>query len=202
MRKVDDRNGPAVRVAPLTGRRVRLTSISPADYGIISHLEQDYDDSVLYRHRGASVAPEALPEALWRSVLVNFAVRELDRPAPIGLMTCYGADFRSGIASIGMNIAPEFRGGGHAGEAGALFIRFLFVSFPFRKLYAQVAGWAEGASGVARIAAMREEGRLAQHEYHDGKYYDVLTYALYREDWEKSEARRQDPVARFRECAG
>jgi hypothetical protein len=184
-------------VPPLHGRRVRLTSLTPSDYPVFSQMEQDYDDSVLYRHRGVSVPPENFSETLWRNVLVNFAVRRQDSPVPIGLVTCYGADFRSDIASISMNIAPEWRRHGYAGEAGELFVDYLFASFPFRKLYGQVAGWAAAGSGVARGGVFVEEGCLREHEYHNGVYYDMYTYALYRAQWERHRADRRRKTRAF-----
>jgi RimJ/RimL family protein N-acetyltransferase len=76
-------------------------------------------------------------------------------------------------------------GRGWGVEAGALFITYLFATWSFRKLYAESLAftWGAVASGVERV--FREEGCLRDHEFYQGRYWDLHIAAVYRTDWER-----------------
>ena len=56
--------------------------------------------------------------------------------------------------------------------------------WPFRKLYAEVAGfnYAQFASAVPLI--FTEEGRLTDHDFYQGRYWDKHVLALSRDRWQ------------------
>jgi hypothetical protein len=43
--------------------------------------------------------------------------------------------------------------------------------------------WGAVASGVERV--FREEGCLRDHEFYQGRYWDLHIAAVYRTDWER-----------------
>jgi RimJ/RimL family protein N-acetyltransferase len=187
-------------VAPLVGRRVLLRTIRPIDYDRLYELEMGNERSVLYRHRGSSVAPEAYGSTLWTGVVSQFVVAPVDHPQDVlGLVACYSGDFRNGHARLAMVIDPARRELGWPLEASNLFIDYLFVTFPFRKLYGDVLEFGHVAQTFGRRVT-REEARLRAHEYHAGQYWDRVTYALYREEWFRSQAEQDQRFGAF--CGG
>jgi acyl carrier protein len=146
-------------------------------------LETTGEAAVLYRHRGASVAPESYAASLWNGVLSQMVVCSLRTGGPIGLVACFEPDFRHGYARLAGILDPKMMGLGWPIEGFGTFVTHIFHSFPFRKLYIDIAGF-----NLPRMRSWLDshgslEGTLLQHEFHNGSYYDQYTYALYRDRW-------------------
>jgi len=86
-----------------------------------------------------------------------------------------------GHTFLGAVFQPEYTGAGLAAQAVAVFVRYLFKTFPLRKIYIEVPGfnWAQMASGEGILFEV--EGVLKQHEYYDGQYWDKYYCAIYPE---------------------
>lgn len=183
-----DRDVPVTTAdAPvLEGRRARLRPVGPGDYGFVSALELDPAVHFRWRHRGGTPSPERLVSSLWEGALAVFLVEHRPSDTPVGLVVSYQADFRSGTCSVGLVAAPHLPPGPNPILDGfALFIDYLFTVWPFRKLYAEVAGFnfAQFASAVPLI--FTEEGRLTEHDYYRGRYWDKHILALSRTHWQE-----------------
>lgn len=167
----------------LEGRTCRLRSVNQSDYGFIRNLETDPRNLVRYRHRGVSISPEAHIQNVWQGVLSQFIVESKIQSRPIGLVAAYGADFRHSRCAIATVATPWEPLLGPQLEGTRLFIDYLFSVFPLRKLTASVIefNWNQFSSGSGRI--FQEEGLLRDHEYHDGRYWDVHMIAVHRDDW-------------------
>jgi hypothetical protein len=63
----------------------------------------------------------------------------------------------------------------------ALFLRYVFTCWNFRKLYMEVAeyNYEQFSSGAGRFFEV--EGRLREHFYYGGRYWDKLILTLSRE---------------------
>lgn len=174
---------PVASPAPLVGLHCRLRPVVPADYPALYRLELGGDRAALYRHRGVTVSPEQYPATLWAGVLSQFVVESLRAPRFLGLVASYGADLRNGHARLAGILEPDARGLGWPVEGWALFISYLFVTFPLRKLYADVldANLADVAPLLDRVGT--REGRFVEHEFHGGRHMDLHTFAIFREEW-------------------
>jgi RimJ/RimL family protein N-acetyltransferase len=166
-----------------SGRLVFLRAVVAADYDWIRLLEASGEDLLRYRHRGATVAPEAFPAALWNGVLAQFCVGLRASGATVGVVAAYGADFRNGHAKVARILAPEARRSGAGAEAFLVFFDLLFESFPLRKLYLEVLG-----PNLAQFASYRrfpvvEDGRLRAHELVGEQAWDLHVLAVHRRDW-------------------
>jgi RimJ/RimL family protein N-acetyltransferase len=96
---------------------------------------------------------------------------------------------------MAMLLDPEFHRSAWPLEAGGLFIDYLFSAFTFHKVYAEVIDFNFAQFGsIARQGPFREEARLADHIYADGRYWDLRILAAYRTDWAR---RGQTPLGRF-----
>ena len=88
-------------------------------------------------------------------------------------------------ADIGYELAPEYWGRGYATEA-ALAV----VDFGFRELELhRISSWCiadNAASGrVLERVGLRLEGRLREHEYFKGRWWDTLFYGLLESEWRR-----------------
>ncbi len=176
----------AVDPPRLEGRRARLRPVGPADYGFVSALELDPEVHFRWRHRGATPSPERLISSLWDGALAVFLVEHRPSDTPVGLVVSYQPDFRAGTCSVGLVAAPHLPPGPNPILDGlALLIDYLFEVWPFRKLYAEVAGfnYAQFAAAVPLIFA--EEGRLSGHDFYQGRYWDKHLLALSRPQWQE-----------------
>lgn len=172
----------------LVGSRVALRPVTQGDYDHIRMAEMAGADSLTYRHRGVTPSPEEWVMSLWRGVLTQWIVIEKNSGMPVGLMSAYGGDFRSGHAYVAGIIYPPFRRHGWPLEGFDLLVDDLFHTFGFRKLYAEM--YAHNLKQFASVlqGLAIEEGRLANHELIAGEFVDKVTLALYREDWERARA--------------
>lgn len=170
-------------VPTLTGRRVYLREVTPADYDHIREAESSQGLRTLYRTRGVSISPHDFARSLWSGVLVQFLVCANVSGSRLGVVCAYSPDHRNGHAKLAAVLFPGYEGRGWAIEGIELFISYMFRVFPLRKLYAEIF-----EPNLAQLPSLERfgfwvEGRLKEHEYHDGRYRDQLIYSLRKEDW-------------------
>jgi RimJ/RimL family protein N-acetyltransferase len=173
-------------VAPLlTGRHVRLRPIMPGDYEYLYLLTTHEKLGWRWRYRGSTPSPELFQQQLWQGVAAQFVVEHLGDQKPIGFVQAFDPNDRNGHCHFAIVLDPALERTGWALEALLLFLDYLFTIFNFRKLYAEVPefNYASFASGNERD--FKIEGRLREHDWHAGRYWDLFFLAVYREDWER-----------------
>jgi RimJ/RimL family protein N-acetyltransferase len=107
-----------------------------------------------------------------------------DKSQLAGLVMAYGATLQDGYCYLGVMIDSKFQGG--ALEGVALFIRYLFDHWPFRKIYLETVEYdLQQFQSAVSSGLFREEGRLRAHQYFRDQYWDVHLLAAYREDLHK-----------------
>jgi hypothetical protein len=76
---------------------------------------------------------------------------------------------------------PPHTGTGLAAQAVALFLRYLFHTFPLTKAYLEVPGynWAQVRSGEGTLFEV--EGVLRDHHFYAGRRWDQYLCAIYRD---------------------
>ena len=123
--------------------------------------------------------PDRFAADLHAQVLVQFVVRATDSGEPAGLVVAYAADLAQGHAYVAAAFAPGRSGTGLAADIGAVFIRYLFHTFPLRKLYLEVPGfnWPQLRSAAGRL--FHVEGVLRGHDYYAGRHWDRYLCAIY-----------------------
>jgi RimJ/RimL family protein N-acetyltransferase/acyl carrier protein len=174
---------------PVRARRgPLLESPTQRDFDYLFQLHATGDHLVRYRLRGVTPNPDSFHRLLWEGVTAQFVVR-CERGSPIGLVSCFGADFRNRHAHIGVLGDPAWRNSGLLIAGAWRFIGYLFSGFDLRKLYAEVlaSNFERLATGLGRLFEL--EGRLTGHEYIDGGYQDLLVLALDRDRWRLQEQR-------------
>jgi RimJ/RimL family protein N-acetyltransferase len=173
----------------MDGRRVRLRALTPNDYGPLFAMNAEPTIMLRWRHRGTTVSFESFVQMLWRDVLAQFAIELKADGNLLGYVSSYNVDFRTGTGSAAVMVHPGAAGFGLAIEAYVLLLDYLFKNFNLRKIYGESLEFNYGlfSSGEGRLFV--EEGRLRDHEFYHGRYWDNVIFAVYREAVEEHAGR-------------
>lgn len=180
-----DVGGPVERDAiTLAGKIVRLRAVEPRDYNRLRQIELSGAVVQTYRFRGKTPSPEAYAASLWNDTAVNLAVCVPPHGEVVGNMACYAASFRDEHAYISVLIAPWARGAATF-EAAELFLTYVFDTFDFRKVYADVLepNLEQFGSIVGYVA--REEGRFVGDVKIRGQWHDRLVLAIWQDHYRR-----------------
>jgi hypothetical protein len=164
------------------GRRTRLRALRMADYAWLYETLTDMDAVGRWRFRGAPPEPEHFPDVLWLGVQTQLVVESL-QGEPIGLVTSYGADLRSGYTKVACVFRPEFQQRGWPFEGVLRFVDHLLTHWPFRKIYFEAPAPVANDAGLATVARdlLVREACLTDHDLFDGRHVDLVIYALTRD---------------------
>jgi RimJ/RimL family protein N-acetyltransferase len=171
---------PADPMAPvMSNGAFRLDPVQPDDIGFLYQLAAQSETSFRWRYRGAPPAFDRFVNDLWQQVMVQFVVRGTAKNAPAGHVVVYGADPSLHHAYLGAAFLPAHVGSGLAAQIVALAVRYLFHTFPLRKVYLEVPGfnYDQIRSGEGRLFTV--EGRLRDHAFYAGQYWDQYLCAIY-----------------------
>ncbi len=171
---------------PLAGRHVRLRPVLPTDneylYALATHPEVTWR----WRYRGQSISYEQFVQQLWAGTLVHFVVERRENGQRIGYVQAFDASERHGWCHFAVMLDPMLERSGWAFECMPLFFNYLFTAWNFRKLYAVALenNYEQLRSGAG--AWFVTEGRLAEHEWYDGRLWDLILLAVRRDLWERN----------------
>ncbi len=162
----------------LSSSRMRLRSVRAADADWLYDLLTRSSGS-RWRYRGRTPAPGEFHVDLWRGVLSQFVVTDVD-DRPFGLVGAYNANTPAGHCHVFAVGASDQ--GRLITEATARFADWLFETFEFHKLWIETAEFnlAQFAS-LVDIATI--EGRLTNFDYWGGRFWDLLIMSVTQERW-------------------
>ena len=182
----------------LTGRKARLTAVTPADMSTIARWWHDPEFLRLYN---ASPAMPLNEEQISRRFEVSqpnpenflFAVRPVDSESIIGLLELDGVSWsnRTTFVSIGIG-DPEHRGQGYGGEAMKLALGFAFGELNLHRVCLTVFSYNTAAISLYERLGFTREGVYREHLERDGRRHDMILYGILRPEWEKQAANGPD----------
>jgi RimJ/RimL family protein N-acetyltransferase len=119
---------------------------------------------------------------LWLGVHTQLVVESLDGD-PIGLVTSYGADLRSGHTKVACVLRPDYQRRGWPFEGVLRFVAHLFTHWPLRKVYFEAPAPVAVETGLATAGAgvLVREACLTEHDRFEGELVDLVIFALTRE---------------------
>jgi hypothetical protein len=178
---------PGPGEAILTGKRIRLRPVEQLDYPHLRRAELSEQLAFRWRHRGVHLPPESFAQSLWSGAFLNFIVESLVDSQPIAVISAYSLATDSSFCYVGAArfAASSAVASPTVGGIGLAF-QYLFKGWPLRKIYLETPDYNLHQFDGAMGWLLREEGRLVEHEYHDGRYWDHVTLALWRSDWEST----------------
>lgn len=174
---------PVPRSPQLHSRRVRLKTVELSDYDYLWRVINGAESTVRWRFRGATPSPESFRELLWQGVLAQFMIQGLESGEPVGLISAFDAQFANGIVHLSIIVDEPARSRGWPLEAVPLFVEYLFVNWPFRKVYVESIEFNALTFLRGSRRLFDEEARLIGHDYFRGRYWDVVIMSLERARW-------------------
>jgi len=104
----------------------------------------------------------------------------------VGFTKFYDFDFINQNCVLGADIHKDFRGRGYAKFMWQLMLRVCFEKRHLHRVSLTTAEYNEIGQRVYRGLGFKEEGRLTQSLFRDGKYHDQICMFLLHEDWQAS----------------
>lgn len=86
-------------------------------------------------------------------------------------------------ANIGYELSPEEWGHGYATEAAGAILRFGFDELGLHRVWAECVADNTGSERVLEKLGMRREAHFREHQWHRGRWWDTLIYALLDHEW-------------------
>jgi RimJ/RimL family protein N-acetyltransferase len=168
----------------LVGDTVALVPVRPDDYQYLYWLSSSEEISYRWRFRGQVLPYEAFVQQLNAGVFVQFVVRLRSDNSPAGHVLAYSADLRNGHIFVANIMSPDRIGQRLGTEAQLLFIDYLFDLWNFRKVYVEVPAFTfKQIQSWIGDDVFRVEGRLSDHTFYKGRYWDQYILASSREAW-------------------
>lgn len=181
--------GPAPVLPSLQGRNVALRPVGPEDYHSLRGVELSPELGPRWRFRGTTPSPEQWSQATWSSTLAQFLVIKRPSNKPIGVTAVHQANFQDGFAYMSAAHFEPSQPSPAMMIGLAIFLNYVFACWDFRKLYMEVPeyNYDQFSSVVTQYGQL--EGRLRDHLYFNGRHWDLLTLAIYRDHWQSVGAR-------------
>lgn len=169
----------------MRGPYASLRGVGPEDYGALRALETGSEMATRWRLRGATPSPEQWVQSLWNGVLAQFIVTDTRTEQPVGLVAVYRPNFEAGYAYLAAGRFDVRRQSPVMIFGVAMFLEYVFSCWSFRKLYMDLPefNYPQFQSGLGKFFVI--EGRLREHSFTAGQYWDELTLALYRDHWQE-----------------
>jgi RimJ/RimL family protein N-acetyltransferase/aryl carrier-like protein len=176
---------PADPLAPvLRTSALWLNPVQPDDMSFLFTLAAQPETSFRWRYRGVPPSIERFMENVWTGVAVQFVARRTEDNERVGHVMAFGVDTSLRHAHVGAVFIPGIAGTGLAAQAVAIFIRYLFHTFPFLKVYLEIPGynWPQMQSGEGRLFTV--EGVRRRHHYYAGREWDEYICAVYADQFD------------------
>lgn len=173
----------------LEGRVARLRPVTHDDLAYLYEISTCPENGFRWRYRGTFPDPARYAQEHANGTLLQLVVETRASGERAGIVNLYGENLRDGWAYVGAVAAPEFQSTGVVVDGAAVLVSYAFNCWAFRKLYLETIEYnlEVFAAGLREVAV--EEARLRDHVFFGGRYWDVVTHAIYRDRWDRTSAR-------------
>jgi RimJ/RimL family protein N-acetyltransferase len=166
--------------ASLEGRWTALHPIGRDHLGFLYNLAIDPTISYRWRLRGGVPSAEVFEKQLWQSVLSQFVLITRKTRRPLGHVVAFNVNLNAGHVSAGIVTTKRAAGSAFAIEGMGVFLRYLFATYSLRKVYFELPEYNLPQFGSALRRFAKQEGRLEEYDYYDGRYWDSLILSVDR----------------------
>jgi len=177
------KSGGAELSLPREGRLAKLVPVSDVHLPFLYSLATSERTGFRWGIVGTLLRPDQFAESLWAGIWCQFVVVRRSDDRPLGLVVGYDPNFNDGYAYGAEVLIDEAQVTGVGVEALGLFLNILFSSFNFRKIYFEVLEYNLSRMQGAVGDWLHEEGRLKDHSFFAGEWWDKITLAMYREEF-------------------
>jgi ribosomal-protein-serine acetyltransferase len=127
--------------------------------------------------------------AFIRSTLAMFAAHDgftaaiWHRERVAGVIGTHRIDWRNRRVELGYWLAEEFQGRGLMSDACRLAIAHLFGEMDLHRVEIRCASGNAKSGAIPRRLGFKLEGTLRDAELVNGRYHDLLVYAMLKSEW-------------------
>jgi len=116
-------------------------------------------------------------------VVLGIAITQTD--ALIGATGLHQIDYKNRHANFGINIGEKTQwGNGYGTEATYLMVQYGFETLNLNRVRLLVFENNPRARRAYEKVGFKQEGVLRQDRFHEGRYWDTITMAMLREEWD------------------
>jgi RimJ/RimL family protein N-acetyltransferase len=172
-----------------------LRSVQPSDLPMLYEWVMDARVNHRWTTRGTLVPYDAFAAKVWEDAVVNVLVVSGNGAQPVSWATVSSVDLHSGYASGAVVVDPSQPTTAGVGPRTVfLLLRYVFAVYPLRKIYFESPEYAAHDFRTALGTLMQVEGRLVEHLYYHGEYWDKYILAVTARSWAE---RGSELLARF-----
>lgn len=174
------------RIKFLEGKRVVLRPVEDSDLPRLQRWINDQDNTrgtLHYLPMSANAEREWLETIRKNTTGVLLAV-ETKEGRHIGSIGLFGISWRDGTANSGTLIGErDCWNQGYATDAKMTLLNWAFHTLNLRKICSSALEFNEASFFYNFKCGYREEGRRRAQYYRDGRYWDEILIAVFREEW-------------------
>lgn len=171
----------------LRGESVTLRTIEEEDIDFLCDLFNDPD---VWPYLGPHTPVNRVKER-------EYVEEQVTDDGSVNLLICVGesgeepagnigfgpATAVDGSTELGIMLAPEFWGEGYGTEASRLLTTYALEERRMHRMVAKAIDENVGSCRIWEKLGFRQEGRLKESMYHQGRYMDVLVFAVLEDEW-------------------
>ena len=110
---------------------------------------------------------------------------ESDSVSTVGMIYTYNENMVDKYTYLCIYLPPEFTAQNIGPEAGYMFCNYLFKTYGFRKIYAEIVAYNTPSLKASLRNGFVKEGRLVEHRWFQEKFWDLYILALTFERFKK-----------------
>lgn len=173
----------------LESERIILKPVEPENLNYLMEQRWDADLTDYIIHNPiSSYNQQQWYEKICRNGDVALSIfykeKEGEKPVLLGAVGLYDINQRHQRATWKtLRIPKKYQGLGLAFEASVMLIDYGFNTLNLNKITNDVFPDNQSIIRLLEKMGFKEEGRLKQHYFHQGKFKDVLVYSLLREEY-------------------
>lgn len=116
----------------------------------------------------------------------KFAIETLEDNQFIGGCSINAVDWKNSVVTVGIFIGNiNFWGKGYGTDAMKVLLRFIFENMNINKVKLKVFSFNERAIKSYKKCGFKVEGTLKDEIFKEGKYYDEILMAVFKDEFEK-----------------
>lgn len=170
----------------IRGHRIILRQIQPIDLEILWNWRNDPHFlqfcSVRRKSLGIGDFDKELGLDFLRDRHEQFLIyKKSDPNNPIGTIYSYSLNRVDGYVFVTIYLNKENARKGYGAVAVAVFFQYLFETFSLFKIYIEVYEYNVQSLNPLLKGGAVEEGRFRKHRLFDGKRWDLIRLAIYRD---------------------
>ncbi|OEF98875.1 UDP-4-amino-4,6-dideoxy-N-acetyl-beta-L-altrosamine N-acetyltransferase [Vulcanibacillus modesticaldus] len=116
---------------------------------------------------------------------------------PVGVVHFYNIDRRNNKCMWGFYIGKEDLPRGSGLIMGYFGLRFAFEELGIRKISGEALAFNKASINFHKKLGFLEEGRFLKHILKNNKYEDVVSFAIFKEDWKQNKTRLKKIIEKY-----